>query len=203
MTPANLPSGVLGQSYSQSLGALSATPPLTFTQTAGALPPGLTLSASGLVSGTPTGSGSYGFAVNVVDSQGRTASANIGILISGPPPTVQPATIPDGVVGQNYSVAFSASGGTPPYRYNLALAVIPGLALDPITGILSGNPTASNYYTIRIDAQDSAGATGSRTYVLHITGNNGILLTPTTLPSGTIAKIIARRLSQRRIRGAV
>ena len=67
--------------------------------------------------------------------------------------------------------------------------MVPGLALDSITGILSGKPTFSSYYTIRIDAQDNAGAVGSRTYVLHITGNNGIPLSPTTLPDGTLAQV--------------
>ena len=188
ITPLTLPSGMVGQPYSQSLGALNGTPPLTFTKTSGSLPPGLTLNASGLVSGTPTGGGSYGFDVSVVDSQGKTGTANISILINTPAPTVQPTTIPNGAVGQDYSVTFSASGGTPPYRYNLSLAFISGLVLDSNTGVFSGKPSVSGTFTIRIDVQDNAGAVGSRTYTFTVSGNNTLLLSPLSLPGGTIGQ---------------
>src|SRR5207302_68799 len=59
-------------SYSQAIGAVWGTGTLTFRQTGGTLPPGLTLSSSGVVSGTPTGSGSYSFTVTVTDALGAT-----------------------------------------------------------------------------------------------------------------------------------
>ena len=46
----------------------------------------------------------------------------------------------------------------------------------------------SGTFTIRIDAQDNAGEVGSRTYTLTIAGNNTLLLTPLTLPGGTIGQ---------------
>ena len=48
--------------------------PYTWTQTAGTLPPGLTLSSAGVLSGTTTTKGTYSFTIQVADSYGCTAS---------------------------------------------------------------------------------------------------------------------------------
>ncbi|MGA9773761.1 MAG: putative Ig domain-containing protein [Blastocatellia bacterium] len=60
--------------YSQQLSATGGSTPYTWTVTAGALPPGLSLSSTGLISGTPTTSGSFSFTVTVRDRNNATAS---------------------------------------------------------------------------------------------------------------------------------
>ena len=181
--------GTVGVPYNQTIPIFYATPPLTVTLTSGTVPPGLTLSTSGVLSGTPTHAGQYGLTLSVVDSTGKTGTGSFQVSFSPPPLSVSPATIPGGTVGQPYSVTFSASGGEGNYRYNLALQVVPGLSLDSITGVLSGTPTSGGVYNIRIDASDPASATGSQTYTLNITGPTPpFTLTPLTLPDGTAGK---------------
>jgi Putative Ig domain len=63
-----LPAGRVGTPYSQQLQASGGTGTLTWTKTSGTLPRGLSLSAGGQLSGTPTKPGSYTFTVQVVDS---------------------------------------------------------------------------------------------------------------------------------------
>jgi hypothetical protein len=46
------------------------TGPWTFALSTGSLPPGLTLSSSGLISGTPTYPAQYNFSVDITDSSG-------------------------------------------------------------------------------------------------------------------------------------
>jgi len=60
----------------------SGTPPYTFTYT-GTLPPGLTLSPAGVLSGVPTASGVYTFTVVITDSgtPTQTASKSFGLEI--------------------------------------------------------------------------------------------------------------------------
>jgi hypothetical protein len=60
--------------YSQQLSAAGGAAPYTWSLTAGALPPGLTLSSTGLISGTPTASGSFSFTVTVRDRNNASAS---------------------------------------------------------------------------------------------------------------------------------
>ena len=55
----------------------------TLTYSAAGLPPGLSISSSGLVSGTPTTSGSYTATVTAKDSTGASGSASFGWNISG------------------------------------------------------------------------------------------------------------------------
>src|SRR5439155_20025642 len=63
-TGSSLPSGTVGTPYSQALSAAGGTAPYTWTVTAGAVPAGLTLSSAGVLSGTPTASGTANFTVS-------------------------------------------------------------------------------------------------------------------------------------------
>src|SRR6266568_1815959 len=74
-TPVTLPNAKTGQTYSADLGALSSlsggVPPYQFALDNGSsLPPGLSLSSSGLVTGIPSSAGSFTFGYTVNDSSG-------------------------------------------------------------------------------------------------------------------------------------
>jgi len=56
---------------------------MTWTLVSGSMPPGLTLSPDGTISGTPTQAGTYAFTVSVSNSAGM-ASSVITIVISPP-----------------------------------------------------------------------------------------------------------------------
>ncbi|MCZ8324668.1 MAG: putative Ig domain-containing protein [Sphingomonadaceae bacterium] len=68
VSPASLPNGTVAAPYSQTLTASGGTAPYTFAVTAGALPPGLSLSPAGVLSGTPTADGGFNFTVTATDS---------------------------------------------------------------------------------------------------------------------------------------
>lgn len=89
----NPPSGTVGTGYSSQLQSNGATP-LTFSVLSGTLPPGLTLSASGLLSGTPTQAGTFSFVAAVLDSTTAAATAPFTIVVNAA--TVQTAP-PTGV----------------------------------------------------------------------------------------------------------
>ena len=81
-TASALPNGTLNTSYSQTLTA-AGTAPITWALASGSsLPAGLTLSANGIISGTPTKAGSYSFTVTATNSNGQTTE-NMSIQITG------------------------------------------------------------------------------------------------------------------------
>jgi hypothetical protein len=67
-------SGFVGGVYSQVLTAAGGSPPYTWTTAAGALPPGLAISASGTITGTPTGAGVFAFTIQATDSASAAAT---------------------------------------------------------------------------------------------------------------------------------
>ena len=79
---AALPAGALGSSYSATLLAANGTPPYRWALVSGGLPPGLSLAESGQISGTPTQSGNYTFAVRVTDFRSQSAQSSLTLAIS-------------------------------------------------------------------------------------------------------------------------
>ncbi|WP_162249707.1 Ig domain-containing protein [Ensifer sp. Root31] len=159
VTPSSVATPVIGTSYNQALSTSGGTGPYTYSLVAGSnLPPGLSLSSSGIISGTPTGSGPYNFTVRVVDSTTPTANTldkAYSVLIAPPTIDVTPDALPDGGVGTAYSVQFSASGGTPGYTYTRDSGSLPpGLTLST-SGLLTGTPSAVGSSTFNLKVQDS------------------------------------------------
>lgn len=76
-----IPNAVQGQSYSFQLGATGGTGTNTWTTTAGSLPSGLSLSSTGVISGTPTASNPNTIAFKVTDGSSATATKNLTIAV--------------------------------------------------------------------------------------------------------------------------
>jgi subtilisin family serine protease len=77
ITTTRLPAATVGLSYRSVLGATGGIPPYTWSRVGGSLPPGLTLSAAGVLSGTPTGSGQFTFRIRVASSGGLAAEQDL------------------------------------------------------------------------------------------------------------------------------
>lgn len=81
VSPSSLSGGIAGTAYSQSLSQTGALGTPNYAITAGALPPGVTLSASGTISGTPTATGTFNFTVTVNDNSGCSGSQSYSITV--------------------------------------------------------------------------------------------------------------------------
>ncbi|MCO4862219.1 putative Ig domain-containing protein [Cupriavidus sp. WGlv3] len=176
INPATLPQATVAAAYSQALTAASGTAPYTYAITAGALPAGMSLSAGGVLSGTPTGGGTYNFTVRATDSSTGTGpytgSQAYTLTVSAPALSLSPASLQAPVAGVAYSQAFTAGGGTAPYTFAVAAGTLPaGLSLNPSTGVLSGTPPTASTHTFTVRVTDSSTGTGapysiSRVYTL-------------------------------------
>lgn len=70
MLDEGIPPGFVGVPYSFGLSVYGGTPPYTFSLNSGSFPPGLTMSSSGVISGTPTTAGYWIPCITVTDSKG-------------------------------------------------------------------------------------------------------------------------------------
>lgn len=81
-----LSDGFVGQPYLDTIETRGGTGPNTFTVTSGILPPGLSISNAGIISGTPTTAGDYSFQVGVINpGSGYSDQRRFDISVSVPP----------------------------------------------------------------------------------------------------------------------
>jgi len=189
-TPVTLNNAVQNAAYSQQLTPTGGNGNYTFLTTAGARPPGINLSTSGLLSGTPTAAGSYSFTVTLTDTvPSAPKSINYTMLVQ-PPIVLSPASMPAGSVGIAYPVAaFSATGGTAPYTYLIAQGALPtGLGLNGATGAITGTPTAAGNCNFLISVRDSLNYQVTNTY------NNVQITNPLAISPATVINAVQNLL---------
>ena len=107
ITTTQLPQGTLNMPYQAALNAKGGVPPYSWSILSGALPPGLTLIAgAGVISGTPTQSGTFSFTVQVSDRINERAHAALQITVNG--------GVNDGALNGHYALSLIGfSNGTP------------------------------------------------------------------------------------------
>ena len=172
----SLPDGTVNTSYSQTLQANSGVQPYTWTITGGTLPVGLTLSPSGVISGTPIATGTSNFTVQVADSSTptpQTASANLSIKIN-------PGVTNNARLSGNY--AFTVRGFDPNGLFVAAGSFFADGNGNVLSGLIDVNNTASypanqTYTGTYSIGQDGLGfmtfntSPGSRTFALSMMAN--------------------------------
>ncbi|MGC4115555.1 MAG: CARDB domain-containing protein [Myxococcales bacterium] len=139
-----LPDALVGVNYLQQLVASGIDGPGSWSLAPdqGELPPGLTLSADGLLEGMPAADGAFVFTVRV-QSGNREALARLAMRVVEPTGALQVVSskLPTAVRGQAYAINLSAVGGVRPYTWLLEAGALPdGLVLDP-AGKISGKLT--------------------------------------------------------------
>ncbi|HKV23659.1 MAG TPA: kelch repeat-containing protein [Candidatus Acidoferrum sp.] len=165
---------------------------VTWTIVSGALPPGINLSSSGLVSGTAGSPGSFTAVIQAADGAvpPNVATQSYTLNVSVTPLQVQTSSpAPDGVVGQNY-IAFPviATGGTAPIVYSVVGSLPPGLSINSSTGQIFGIPTTPNPGGTSFTVNATDAATPAETVSTSATIGIGavIQVVPATLPAGTV-----------------
>jgi hypothetical protein len=163
------PATAVGALYSVTLTASGGTTPYTWSVNAGTLPPGITLSSAGVLSGKPTTAGSYSFSVNVIDQNGGISTASITLVVSsGVGLTFTPP--PNGQVAVGYSDTLTATGGAKPYTWSVSAGSLPtGITLDASTGVLGGTPTTAGTFAFTVKVTDATGGSATQATTLTIT----------------------------------
>jgi uncharacterized protein YhjY with autotransporter beta-barrel domain len=104
INPASLPAAVQGTPYNQTVTATGGTGPYTYAIIAGSLPPGLTFNPStGLISGIPTGPGTFSVTIQATNSVGDTGSRAYAAFQVRPNPATDPDVV--GLIGAQAATA--------------------------------------------------------------------------------------------------
>ena len=163
VTSAGTANGTGGSAFSYSI---LAGPGPTGYGVSGALPPGVTLDpVSGVISGTPTQSGSFPVTISATNP-GGTGTKSLTIAIAPSTPVISSSANASGTGGQSFSYSIAASYF--PTSYGISSGALPsGVTLDPVTGIISGTPTQSGSFSVVVTAGNGVG-TGSKAVTITI-----------------------------------
>jgi hypothetical protein len=194
-----LPSASKDVSYSQTVEATGGITPYTWSIDSGSLPTGLSLNTStGVISGTPTATGTSNFTVKVTDSQGTPATDTQALsIVVYNDLSISTSSLPDGTVGSSYNQTVSASGGLTPYSWSIISGSLPtGLAFNTSTANISGTPTAYGTFNFTVQVADSQTTSDTDTQALSITVDPATLvITTTSLSDGEVASSYGETLA--------
>ena len=158
------------QAWTQNTAIASITVPAasgnpTPTYASSGRPPGLSFStASRIISGTPTTTGSGTITVTATNSEGSDTWTVDYVTAAAPTTDVAPSFTDDTGDAQSWvqntaitSVTVPAASGTPTPTYAVVGTLPAGLAFNTTTRVISGTPTAVGSGTITIRATNSEG----------------------------------------------
>jgi uncharacterized protein (TIGR03437 family) len=208
ITTTQLPPGTIGVTYGSSVSATGGTPPYSFSINHGTLPAGLSMLSTGIIFGTPTATGTQSFGVQVTDITGAIAVRGLTLTVVNPLLITTNSNLPNGTVGQSYSVTFQAIGGQPPYSWGISGGSVspadvssqdspastsgglpPGLIFigSSSTATLSGTLTAAGNFGFTVSVTDSAQKVAFKSFSL--LSQSGTPGTPTGPPGIQVSQM--------------
>lgn len=203
ITSSPLPNGTNGDYYNFQFNASSCSGNLSWSvNDPQDVPSGLTLYSGGAFNGTPGGSGTYNFSVNVNDGNGHQTNQSFSLYIAPAniPLQIMIYYLPNATNTIFYSQTLQASGGQPPYSWSIpafSADLPPNLTLAT-NGVLSGTPaTTANTYYFDVIVTDAAASTAELDG-LSLTIVNPplppLVITNTSLPNGNVGAAYSAQL---------
>jgi hypothetical protein len=177
--------------YSYQLTATGGRAPYVWSLAGFRLPDGITLSSSGLLSGTASTtqaeSGEYQFTVAVRDADNRVAYKSMFLGISYPGNWYCESGLCEIQLSTNQSIIYQLPqlrSSEPPFSYNVSGSLPPGIMVSA-DGRLTGAATTGGVFDATVQITDALGASGSLNLRFTVSGGSSPPSTspPTTPPS--------------------
>lgn len=189
----SLPDWTAGLAYSQQLEAINGSGLLTWNDKNGDLAgTGLTLSPSGILSGTPVSAGMITFTAEVTDEAFETAEKEFSFTIN-PAVSITTSSLPEWTAQHTYNRQIEAEGGTGALvlsdKYDDLSGT--GLTLGP-DGSLTGAAAAGGTITFTVEATDAVGASDEQE--IQILFNDAVTISTETMPTARISTAYSRQL---------
>lgn len=192
-----------GFAYSQTLTGSGGTGPYTFALQSGALPAGITLSAGGVLSGTPTVVGSFPITVRITDSSTGSGpyfgDVALTLVVNAATLSVTPATLPSVMAGAPYDAQLASTGGSGAVTFAVTSGALPtGLTLST-AGRITGASYQVGQANFTVTATDAFGNTGSAALRIVITARPDPSQDPDVRGLDTAQAEATRRLTSTQI----
>ena len=169
----NLP-GTLStlQSYASAVPTIAGITGITsWTIYSGALPPGLTLNSNGSISGTPTATGPYSFAVMASNATQAAYSQTYSMTVESIPAETLSYAYTTITVNTGSGAQPLATGMTGSQTYALTSGALPStLTFSTANGDITGTPTVAATYPLTVTATDTTGYTATASFNLTVNG---------------------------------
>jgi hypothetical protein len=183
VTPSPLFTAEVGYSFSQQLSASGGTAPYVWSVLSGTLPAGLTLSPTGLISGTPTTPVASIFTAQLFDANNAEAFRQYSLNVVSAVQITTTSPLPNATQLAPYNFQMVASGGLAPYTWTLLSQTGSNGWSLTTTGVLSGTPSVGETDTLLIQVVDNLGKPSSANF--NLTVSNSLTITTSSLPAGT------------------
>ncbi|MCA9548430.1 MAG: putative Ig domain-containing protein [Myxococcales bacterium] len=187
----SLPMGTVGVPYDVFVAAAGGAGSYTFSLAMGVLPAGLSLDASGRLSGTPTEEGVADVVITVTDGALIVAKA-FTLLVADQTTDLEILTtaLPPGFVERPYAYPLTAFGGVRPYLWTLTGgdALPEGLFLSD-DGRIEGTPSITSISRLNVRVTDALGAFAERPLTLRVVNaTDAVRMSNDVLPDGRLGE---------------
>ncbi|MBC3841235.1 hypothetical protein GXW82_15785 [Streptacidiphilus sp. 4-A2] len=183
-------SGKVGTAVSLQISGSDSASGQTLTYSATGLPAGLSISSSGLISGTPTTAATSSVTVTAKDTTGATGSTTFSWTVSAATGNTVTVTSPGnqtGTVGKAVSLQISGSDSASGQTLTYSATGLPaGLSISS-SGLISGTPTTAATSSVTVTAKDTTGATGSTTFSWTVSSSSSCASPGNKVANGTFA----------------
>jgi hypothetical protein len=163
----------VGAPYNRQLAASGGSGKYTWSLSGGALPDGLVLNNTGVITGSATKVGTYGFAVHVDDGSGNGSDQSLNLTIY-PAPYISLPACKDAVIGTDYFQIVNVSGGTEQINnmyssWTIIKGALPdGLSIDNY-GDINGKPEKEGTFDFTVKLVDKLGGTATKDLSITVT----------------------------------
>ncbi len=164
----SLPVALVGGRYLANIVATGGKAPYRFQVTG--LPAGFVLDRqAGVISGQSSSEFTGMLSVEVTDANAKLVVARLTLNVRAAPLSLSTVSVPEIKVGETVAFTFSATGGAPPYSWQLLSGALPkGMQFGAALGELSGAASAVGETRLRIQVSDRQGASDAAEFRLAI-----------------------------------
>jgi hypothetical protein len=191
-----LKAATVGAAYSATLEAQGVPSTTKWEVSSGSLPAGLTLSAEGTISGTPSAVGSSTFTVKATGEGKDFSGTRVDskeYTLSVLEPLAAKVSRRAAEIHVPFRATLAGAGGQAPYTWS-ASGLPAGLAVDS-AGSISGTPTRIGSFPAQITVTDANG--NSKAASVRFTVARGLVITTKSLRSATVGSAYRARLTVR------